>query len=69
MTRQTLIQHYASIDGCSTCRNYEPGDVFILCNHELSKYNVAGRDDLHTCSHMRQPYGACGPDHKLKTRS
>lgn len=53
-------------DGCDACGHFAPTDLFDLCHHARAAYSVAGRGEFHTCTHMRQDRGPCGPDARLR---
>ena len=54
---------------CEGCTHRAPSAVFVaLCRHPSSVYKTdSGRDDLHTCAHMRSR-GPCGAMQQLFER-
>lgn len=66
MTKQSTRYYDDDITGCEGCRHYDAGGIFVLCMHKLSEYKVNGKEDFHTCAHMRQHYGPCGKEMKLR---
>ena len=67
VTKQYLRQYeIVDISGCLSCRFHEDNDLFELCKHGESLYRYDGKEDHHTCQHMRSEWGACGPSMKLR---
>lgn len=66
MTKQVVIEQRADIAGCKRCVHYKCTALFELCKHSQSEYTLIGEIERHTCSHMRQVYGGCGPEMKLR---
>jgi hypothetical protein len=58
----------ADLDQCRGCAHYRNAAVFELCQHPKSAYEVAGRSDFHTITHMREYRGLCGEDASLLKR-
>lgn len=66
MTKQVIIEQCADITGCKRCAHHYQTTLFELCGHPQSEYTLDGDIECHTCSHMRQERGPCGPETRLR---
>ncbi len=67
-SRRAIKSHNTSIDGCHECKHHQPTNIFELCAHPKSIYSINGVNDFHTCQHMREEYGLCGHELRLKSK-
>lgn len=66
MTKQRIVEQRSDITGCKRCGHYARTALFELCGHPQSEYTLVGEIERHTCNHMRQDYGLCGPEMRLR---
>ena len=66
MTKQVIIEQREGIVGCKRCAHYKCTALFELCRHQQSEYTLIGDIEHHTCQHMRQERGPCGPEMRLR---
>lgn len=43
-----------TLEHCKSCKYYQETNIFELCKHERSVYQIAEKSDFHTIGHMRK---------------